>query len=109
ASELRTQHAADERTLTLEQLPHLLAARALHAERVPAIGGLPAGGLAALDREVCAAVEGSGANAFELRGAQLAAHPHPEFAPQRVRAPDAHRDAPHRGERRARPAAPQSR
>ena len=50
-AEVRAQHAADERPLTLEELAHFLAARAARHERVPAIGGLAAGCLAALDRK----------------------------------------------------------
>ncbi|TLY71655.1 MAG: YciK family oxidoreductase [Gammaproteobacteria bacterium] len=73
-----------QRPLALEELPHLPAARAAHRERVPAIGGLPAAGLAALDRELRPAVEGSAADALQLRRAELPSHPHAEFARERV-------------------------
>src|SRR5213082_2662442 len=83
-AELGAQHAAHQRPLALEELPHLPTARAAHRERVPAIGGLPAAGLAALDRELRRAVEGSAADALQLRRAELPSHPHAEFAPERV-------------------------
>src|SRR5207302_785632 len=43
-----------------------------------------AAGLAALDRELRPAIEGSAADALQLRRAELPAHPHAEFAPERV-------------------------
>ena len=75
-------HAAHERALALEELADLFAARSASHERVPAICALSAGGLATLDFDVLAAVEGTAEDAFELFGTQLAQHAHAELTDQ---------------------------
>ena len=66
-TELRAQHAADQGALALEQLAHLLAARAARAAADTSDCCLAAGRLAALHLQVFAAVELADENRRQLR------------------------------------------
>src|SRR5215469_1588690 len=76
----RAQHPADDRPLALEELPHVLAARAACDDRIPAVGALPARGLAARHRQLLAAVQHAAEDARDLLLDELPAHPDTELA-----------------------------
>src|SRR5690242_13219462 len=79
-SQARAQHAADEGALTLEELPHILAARAARSDRIPAVGALTARGLAAQHGQPLTTVEHAAQDARDLLLGELAAHAHAELA-----------------------------